>query len=69
MTTSEVQLLATKLDRIEERLRDLEQVMAEKRGAEEASRLSRGQLIGWVMVTSAVVGTASAVASQVINYF
>ena len=69
MTTSEVQLLAAKLDRIEERLREMEQVMAERRGAEEARTLSRGQLIGWVMVIAAVVGAASALASQVINQF
>ena len=69
MTTSEVQLLAAKLDRIEERLREMEQVMARRRGAEEARSLSRGQLIGWVMVIAAVVGAASALASQVINQF
>ena len=69
MTTSEVQLLAAKLDRIEERLREMEQAMAERRGAEEARTLSRGQLIGWVMVIAAVVGAASALASQVINQF
>lgn len=69
MTTSEVQLLAAKLDRIDERLREMEQAMAERRGAEEARSLSRGQLIGWVMVIAAVVGAASALASQVINQF
>lgn len=67
MTTSEVQLLSAKLDRIDERLRNMEQEIAERRGAEEARSLSRGQLIGWVMVIAAVVGAASAVASQILN--
>jgi len=47
----------------------MEQEIAERRGADEARSLSRGQLIGWVMVIAAVVGAASAVASQVINQF
>lgn len=69
MTTSEVQLLAAKLDRIDDRLRNMEQEIAERRGADEARSLSRGQLIGSVMVIAAVVGAASAVAGQVINQF
>jgi len=69
VTTSEVQLLAAKLDRIDDRLRNMEQEIAERRGADEARSLSRGQLIGSVMVIAAVVGAASAVAGQVINQF
>jgi hypothetical protein len=67
MTTSEVQLLSAKLDKIDERLWRLEQEIAERRGADEARSMSRGQLIGAVMVISAVVGTASAIASQILS--
>lgn len=49
------------------RLRALEKSEASREGAEQARSLSRGQLIGWVMVIAAVVGAASALASQVIN--
>jgi hypothetical protein len=69
MTTSEVQLLSAKLDKIDERLWRLEQEIAERRGADEARSMSRGQLIGAVMVISAVVGTASAIASQILSAF
>ena len=69
MTTSEVQLLSAKLDKIDERLWRLEQEIAERRGADEARFMSRGQVIGAVMVISAVVGTASAIASQILSAF
>ena len=49
------------------RLRALEVKDAKRAGAEAARSMSRGQLVGSVMVIAAVVGAASAVASQVLN--
>lgn len=51
------------------RLRALEKNDAARSGAESARVMSRGQLVGGVMVIAAVVGAASAVASQVLNNF
>ena len=51
------------------RLTALEKREASRMGAEAARSMSRGQLVGSVMVIAAVVGAASAVASQVLNNF
>lgn len=67
MTTSEVELLAGKLDKIDERLRKMEQELAERRGADSARQMTRGQVVAWVMGIAAVVGAASAAASQLID--
>jgi hypothetical protein len=69
MSDNEIERIFRSLDRIEARLVALEKREASREGAEQARSLSRGQLIGWVMVIAAVVGAASAVASQVINQF
>jgi hypothetical protein len=69
MSDNEIERIFRSLDRIEARLAALEKREASREGAEQARSLSRGQLIGWVMVIAAVVGAASAVASQVINQF
>jgi len=67
MTTSEVELLAGKLDKIDERLRKMEEELAERRGADAARSMTRGQVVAWVMGIAAVVGAASAAASQLID--
>ena len=69
MSDNEIERIFRSLDRIEARIAALEKREASREGAEQARSLSRGQLIGWVMVIAAVVGAASAVASQVINQF
>jgi hypothetical protein len=69
MSDNEIERIFRSLDRIEARLAALEKREASREGAEQARSLSRGQLIGWVMVIAAVVGAASAVASQIINQF
>jgi hypothetical protein len=69
MSDNEIERIFRSLDRIEARLAALEKREASREGAEQARSLSRGQLIGWVMVIAAVVGAASAVASQVLNQF
>ncbi len=67
MSDNEIERIFRSLDRIEARIAALEKREASREGAEQARSLSRGQLIGWVMVIAAVVGAASAVASQIIN--
>ena len=69
MSDNEIERIFRSLDRIEARLAALEKREASREGAEQARSLSRGQLIGSVMVIAAVVGAASAVAGQVINQF
>lgn len=67
MTAADVQLLAAKLDKIDERIRMLEQEIAERRGAEEARSLTRGQVAGWVLGIAAIVGVASTVTGQILD--
>ena len=62
MTTSEVQLLSAKLDRIEERLRMMEQAEAVRRGAD----MTKGQLIGIIATISAVTGVITAIVGQIL---
>ena len=69
MSDGEIDRIFRSLDRIEARLTALEKREASRMGAEAARSMSRGQLVGSVMVIAAVVGAASAVASQVLNNF
>jgi hypothetical protein len=62
MTASDVKPLSDKLDRIEERLRMMEQAEAARRGAD----MTKGQFIGVVAVISSVTGVVTAIVGQIL---
>ena len=66
MTAADVQFLAAKLDKIEERLRMLEQDLAEKRGAEDARNMTRGTIALLIAAISCATGVTTAIVTHVI---
>jgi hypothetical protein len=69
MSDDEINRIFRYLEQINERLAALEKREAARDGAEAARSLTRGQIVAWVMGIAAVVGAASAAASQLLNQF
>lgn len=63
MTTSEVELLAGKLDKIDDRLRKMEQELAERRGADQKA----GSLVKLVFGVAGMAAAISAVIAFVMD--
>lgn len=67
MSDAEIERIFRYLEQIDRRLAALEKREAARHGAEEARSMTRGQVVAWVMGIAAVVGTSTAVASQLID--
>ena len=67
MSDDEINRIFRYLENIDRRLAALEKREAARDGAEQARSMTRGQVVAWVMGIAAVVGAASAAASQLID--
>lgn len=67
MSDDEINRIFRYLEKIDARLAALEKREAARMGAEDARQMTRGQVVAWVMGIAAVVGAASAAASQLID--
>lgn len=67
MSDDEINRIFRYLEKIDARLAALEKREAARDGAEQARSMTRGQVVAWVMGIAAVVGAASAAASQLID--
>lgn len=67
MSDDEINRIFRYLENIDKRLAALEKREAARDGAEAARSMTRGQVVAWVMGIAAVVGAASAAASQLID--
>ena len=61
MTAADVERLYRMLEKIDARIVDLEQEIAEKRGADDARRMSRGQVAMWAGVIIAGISVSTTI--------
>jgi hypothetical protein len=67
VTAADVERLYRMLEKIDARIVDLEQEIAEKRGADDARRMSRGQVAMWAGVIIAGISVCTTILVHLTN--